>query len=95
VAGFKSLGELGKPAEQVAEEAAQGLLAYLEGNAAVDRYLADQLVLPLALAGGSSHFTTEAVTQHLVTNAWVVNQFLPGRVRVDGNLGERGTCRIE
>lgn len=95
VAGFTSLGELGKPAEQVAEEAAKGLLAYLEDDAAVDRYLADQVVLPLALAKGSSQFTTEAVTQHLLTNAWVVNQFLPGRVRVEGELGEPGGCWLE
>ncbi len=94
-AGFTSLGELGKPAEQVAEEAARDLLAYLQGDAAVDGYLADQLVLPLALASGPSQFTTEAVTQHLLTSVWVVNQFLPGRVRVKGGLGESGSCWIE
>ena len=92
VAGFTSFGELGKPAEQVAEEAAEHLLAYLEGDAAVDRYLADQLVLPLALAKSPSQFTTEAVTQHLLTSAWVVNQFLPGRITIEGKLGEPGEC---
>jgi len=94
-AGFTSLGELGKPAEQVAEEAVHDLLTYLRGDAAADRYLADQLVLPLALAEGPSQFTTEAVTQHLQTCAWVVNQFLPGRVRVEGKLGEPGSCWLE
>ncbi|NIV29405.1 MAG: RNA 3'-phosphate cyclase, partial [Anaerolineae bacterium] len=77
-AGFTSLGELGKPAERVAEEAAGKLLDFLHGEAALDRYLADQLVLPLALAAGPSKFTTEAVTDHLLTNAWVVDQFFPG-----------------
>lgn len=95
VAGFTSLGELGKPAEKVAEEAAHDLLAYLRGDPATDRYLADQLVLPLALATGPSQFTTEAVTQHLQTSAWVVNQFLPGRVRAEGKLGGPGRCWIE
>ena len=95
VAGFTSLGEMGKPAEQVAEEATQDLLAYLQGDAAVDRYLADQLVLPLALADGPSHFTTEVVTQHLQTSAWLVNRFLPGRVRVEGKVGAAGGCWIE
>jgi RNA 3'-terminal phosphate cyclase (ATP) len=94
VAGFTSLGELGKPAEQVAEEAVQDLQVYLEAGAAVDRYLADQLVLPLALAEGASCFSTEAVTEHLMTNAWVVNRFLPGRVRVEGKLGTPGACSI-
>ncbi|MGD8902211.1 MAG: RNA 3'-terminal phosphate cyclase [Anaerolineae bacterium] len=93
-AGFTALGKLGKPAEHVAEEAADRLLDFLRGNAVLDRHLADQLVLPLALASGPSHFSTEAVTGHLLTNAWVVNQFFPGRVQVEGERGQPGTCRI-
>jgi RNA 3'-terminal phosphate cyclase (ATP) len=94
VAGFTSLGELGKPAERVAEETADELLAYLVGGAALDPYLADQLVLPMAMAEGPLAFTTLEVTQHLLTNAWVVNQFLPGRVRVEGEEGRPGVCWI-
>ena len=93
-AGFTALGERGKPAERVAEEAASGLLDFFRGDAALDRYLADQLVLPLALAAGPSQFTTEAVTGHLLTNAHVVNQFFPGRVLVKGEEGQPGSCRI-
>jgi RNA 3'-terminal phosphate cyclase (ATP) len=93
-AGFTSLGERGKPAERVAEEAAQDLLAYLQSKAALERYLADQLVLPMALACSPSQFTAQEVTQHLLTNAWVVNQFLPGRVRVAGAEGHPGSCTI-
>lgn len=94
VAGFTSLGALGKPAEQVAEEAARDLLAYLKGDGALDRYLPDQLILPLALAGDRSRLTTTEVTQHMLTNAWVVSQFLPRSIRVDGPEGEPGTCWI-
>ena len=94
-AGFTALGELGKPAERVAEEAASQLLGFLQSEAALDQYLADQLVLPLALAAGPSEFTTESVTHHLLTNAWVVNQFFPGRVRVVGEEGQPGSCTIE
>jgi RNA 3'-terminal phosphate cyclase (ATP) len=93
-AGFTSLGELGKPAEQVAEEAAVELLEFLRSEAALDRHLADQLVLPMALSAGPSQFTTEVVTQHLLTNAWVVNRFSPGRVRIEGKEGQPGTCQI-
>ena len=95
VAGFTSLGELGKPAERVAEEAALELLNFVRSDAALDRHLADQMVLPLALANGPSCLTTEVVTRHLLTNAWVVNQFLPGRVRVEGEEGQPGLCRLE
>jgi RNA 3'-terminal phosphate cyclase (ATP) len=95
VAGFTSLGERGKPAERVAEEAANELLEFLHGSGALDRHLADQLVLPLALARGESWFTTERVTQHLITNAWVVNQFFPGRVQVEGDEDQPGACWIK
>jgi RNA 3'-terminal phosphate cyclase (ATP) len=93
-AGFSSLGALGKPSEQVADEAVHGLLAYLQGEAALDRYLADQLVLPLSLASGPSQLSTEQVTQHLLTVAWVVNQFFPGCVRVDGEEGAPGLVQV-
>ncbi len=93
-AGFTSLGERGKPAEQVAEEAVRGLLAFLPGEGALDEHLADQMVLPLAVAQGRSRFTTTAVTGHLLTVAWVVNQFFPGSVHVEGGEGRPGTCTI-
>jgi RNA 3'-terminal phosphate cyclase (ATP) len=94
LAGFTSLGKRGKPAEQVAKEACEDLLVFVDSRAALDRYLADQLILPLALAGGSSHLSTERVTQHLLTNAWTVNQFFPGCVRVEGEEGLPGECWI-
>jgi RNA 3'-terminal phosphate cyclase (ATP) len=49
----------------------------------------------MALAGGSSVLSTQRVTQHLLTNAWVVNQFLPGCVSVEGGEDEPGECRVE
>ncbi len=92
VAGFTSLGRRGKPAERVAEEAALDLIEFLHGDAALDRHLADQVVLPLALARGPSRWTTERVTRHLLTNVWVVNRFRPGRLRVEGEEGRPGMC---
>jgi RNA 3'-terminal phosphate cyclase (ATP) len=95
MAGFTSLGERGKPAERVAEEAADQLVQFLHSGAALDRHLADQMILPMALAAGPSRLTTEVVTQHLLTNAWVVNQFFPGRIRVEGEEGRPGECWID
>ena len=82
VAGFTGYGRLRKPAEKVAEEAVRAFLAYQRSGGAVDRYLADQLILPLALASGASHLTTDKLTDHLRTNAWLVEQFLPVRVQI-------------
>ncbi|HVO15794.1 MAG TPA: RNA 3'-terminal phosphate cyclase [Alphaproteobacteria bacterium] len=73
--GATALGARGKPAEKVAEEAVAQLLAYDRSGAAVDSHLADQLIVPAALASGPSAFTTQRVTRHLTTNAWVVRQF--------------------
>jgi RNA 3'-terminal phosphate cyclase (ATP) len=89
-AGFSSLGERGKPAERVADEAADGLLGFLASKAALDAHLADQLLIYLAMIPGSHRLTVAAVTEHLLTNAWVTEQFLPVRFEVTGGLQEPG-----
>jgi RNA 3'-terminal phosphate cyclase (ATP) len=78
-AGFSALGQLGKPSEQVAEEAVNDLLAFHHSGALLDRHLADQLVLPMALARLPGEFRVEELSPHTLTNLWVVEQFL-GRV---------------
>jgi RNA 3'-terminal phosphate cyclase (ATP) len=88
------LGARGKPAEQVADEACWDLLRWWHSGAAVEMHLADQLILPLALAGTPSSFSTCRVTQHLLTNAWVVQQFLPVQIEIEGDQDEAGTVRI-
>jgi RNA 3'-terminal phosphate cyclase (ATP) len=87
-AGFSTLGAKGKPSEQVAEEAVLALLAHRQSGAALDEHLADQVVLPMALAAGTSSYTVERVSRHLVTNAWVVEQFGLARVAIDGSRVE-------
>lgn len=92
---FFSLGERGKPAERVADEAVDELLEFLGTSGAVDPYLADQLVVPLALAPGESELAVSRVTGHLTTNAEAVRFFLPVRVEIDAPVGRPGTIRIE
>jgi RNA 3'-terminal phosphate cyclase (ATP) len=94
VAGFTALGARGKPAEKVAEEACEQFMAHHQSGAAVDPHLADQLILPLALAAGPSAFTTSQITQHLLTNIWVVEQFLPVRFQIEGQEGEPGQVTV-
>jgi len=90
LAGFQSLGARGKPAERVADEAVDAYFAFRRGQAAVDPHLADQMVLYLALARGPSVLVTSELTPHLLTNIWVVEQFLGPTFEVKGKLGERG-----
>ncbi|WP_439028659.1 RNA 3'-terminal phosphate cyclase [Haloarchaeobius sp. DT45] len=73
VAGFDALGEPGKPAERVGAEAATAATDFHAADAAVDAFLADQLVLPLALAGGRVRIP--AVTEHVQTNCQVMAAF--------------------
>jgi RNA 3'-terminal phosphate cyclase (ATP) len=82
---FVGLGARGKPAERVADEAVDELLAYLDapGAGAVDPHSADQLLLPLALAEGTSVFTVSDVTEHLRTNAATIRAFLDRDIRID------------
>lgn len=76
-ATFVGLGERGKPAEAVADEAVDELLAFEAVNeGAIDPHSADQLLLPLALAGGPSVYTVSEVTEHLRTNARTIRAFL-------------------
>lgn len=90
-AGFQSLGALRKRAERVADEACDELESYLKANMALDKHLADQLVLPIALADGNSRFTTSEITLHLLTNIAVVEKFLPVHFHVSHGVGEPGT----
>jgi RNA 3'-terminal phosphate cyclase (ATP) len=89
-----ALGALGKPAERVADEAADNLLAFLASDGAVDPFLADQLLLPLSFARGESRFRTSRITRHLQTNADVINLFQAAWVSIEGSPGEPGLVRI-
>lgn len=95
IAGFSALGARGKRAEQVAEEAVDALRTYLDSGAAVDPHLSDQLILYMALAEGTSAFTTSQVTSHLLTNIWVVKHFFAVRCEVHGTIGQPGQVHIE
>ncbi|HKZ17016.1 MAG TPA: RNA 3'-terminal phosphate cyclase [Geobacteraceae bacterium] len=76
---FTGFGELGVSAEKVAGDTVKAVAEYLAANVPVGRYLADQLLLPMALAGGGS-FRTLTPTRHMSTNADVIRQFLPVEV---------------
>lgn len=89
-AGFSALGRRGVPAERVADQAVNELLDFLASGAAVDAHLADQLVPFLALASSPSSFTCPALSPHLRTVAWTVQQFLPVRIE----FGEGRPARV-
>ncbi len=82
IAGFSSLGEKGKPAEKVGEEAAQKLLEFHASDYCIDEHLGDQLIPLMALAKGKNTIKT-AVTEHLLSNITVCEQFLPVKFAIE------------
>jgi len=91
VLGGSSLGERGKPAEKVGEEAALELVKAVESGAAVDAHLCDQLLAFCALAEGESEFTAQAWSSHSATNAWLIRQFIKKGFRANE---EGGAVRV-
>jgi len=86
--GADSLGEIGKPAEKVAEEAALSLIQQLEAKASVDYHLADQLIVWISLAKGTSKFYTSKLTLHTLTSIEICKQILGSKFTVEGELNK-------
>ena len=92
---FTALGKRGLPAERVADEAVDQLEAYLVSNAALDKYMTDQMILPLVITPHPSSFSTAEITRHLLTNIEVVQAFLDVEIVVEGELSYPGSVCIE
>lgn len=71
-----AFGRIGASAEHVANEAIDEMREYLASDAPVGIHLADQLLVPMALAGGGA-FQTVRLTSHTTTNIDTIQQFLP------------------
>ncbi|NRR33496.1 RNA 3'-terminal phosphate cyclase [Oxalobacteraceae bacterium] len=89
---FVGFGEKAVRAETVAKQLLQEVRDYLISGAAVGEHLADQLMLPMALAGGGK-FTTNKLSSHALTNAEVIGRFLPVTFQLE--RGEQiSTCTL-
>jgi RNA 3'-terminal phosphate cyclase (ATP) len=76
------LGEKGLRAELVAQRACDELAAFLAAGVPVGEHLADQLLLPLAVAGGG-RFRSTPLSRHATTNIDTIRQFLDVAIRVE------------
>ena len=89
-----SIGEPGKRAEEVGADAAREILFHISRRSAVDRYMGDQIIPYMAIAGNSSVKTAE-LTQHALTNIYMTEKFINKKFHVDGNLGEEAVINVE
>jgi RNA 3'-terminal phosphate cyclase (ATP) len=80
--GAAVVAQRGVTAEQLGEEAGQGLRADLASGAGVDVHAADQLLIYTALAQGESRLTVRELSLHAQTAMWLIEQFLPVRFQV-------------
>jgi RNA 3'-terminal phosphate cyclase (ATP) len=80
------IGEKGIRAELVAARACEQMERYLAANVPVGEHLADQLLLPMALAGGG-RFRCGPLSLHATTNVETIGRFLevPIRDEPDGD----------
>ncbi len=80
-------GEKGLRAELVAERACDELARHVASNVPVGEHLADQLLLPMALAGGGRFRTAAPLSLHATTNIATIRQFLDVPIRADEQNG--------
>jgi len=85
---FTGFGEKRVSAEAVAGKLAKEVREYLESGAPVGEHLADQLLIPMALAGGGS-FVATPLSSHSTTNIDVIEKFLSRRFAVDRSAETR------
>lgn len=71
---FTGFGEKSVPLKTVANKTVLQAKNYLDNNLVVDMYLADQLLIPMAIAGGGT-FVTGEPSLHTLTNIEVIKQF--------------------
>ena len=90
---FAAFGEKSVTAEAVAKRLLGEVRRYLKSDAAVGEHLADQLLLPMALAGGGA-FTATSISQHALTNAGIIARFLPVTIRFEPQA-QATLCTVE
>ncbi len=89
---FTGFGKRGVRAENVALETVKLVNEYLSSDQPVGKYLADQLLIPMAMAGGGK-FRTYSPTTHTKTNIEIIKKFL--QVEIVLNQITDSICEIE
>ena len=73
---FTAFGMRGKPSQNVVSEVVNLAKDFLASGAAIDRFLADQLLIYMAISKAGC-YTTNELSSHLLTNMEIIKKFLP------------------
>lgn len=84
--GADMAGAPRRPSEKIGRSVAQALLQDIAASGTVDRHLADQLIIFAALAERETTFRIPALTDHVVSNLWLVREILGAESSVQGNI---------
>jgi len=95
VIGADSLGERGKPAEKVGEDAASKFLEEVRSGAPIDRHMGDMIIPFIAVAEGTSEVKVSKLTLHLLTNIQITEMILGVKFNVEGGKDEAGIVEVE
>lgn len=94
MAGATAMGSRGVRVETLVQAAFEEVLNWMATDATVDPFLADQILIPAALAEEGSTFKVNELTKRFLTTVWVVKQFLPIHITVRGVEGEPGVVTV-
>ena len=94
IIGADSLGERGRPAEEVGEEAARMLIEELHSQASFDRHMGDILIPYMAVAEGLSEISVSQITMHTLTNIQIAEKILNVKFHVSGSVGHQGMISV-
>lgn len=86
--GSDRAGRMGRSSEAIGKYVVQNFAEDVKTGAAVDRYIADQLIIYAGLAGGITRYSIPRITEHVETNLWLIEKFLGARTRAHANLVE-------
>jgi RNA 3'-terminal phosphate cyclase (ATP)/RNA 3'-terminal phosphate cyclase (GTP) len=82
ILGASAIAQRGVPAETLGSEAGRLLREEISAGATLDIHAADQALIYLALAGGTSRFLARKLSSHALTTIWLLEQFLPVRFNI-------------
>ncbi len=89
-----SIGKPGKRAEVVGAIAAEEILRQIKNGSAIDKYMGDQIIPYMAIAGNSTIKTSD-LTEHTLTNIHITEFFIDKKFEVDGKLGETAVISVK
>ena len=77
---FTGFGQISVPLKKVVEHAVRACQFYQTSDVPVGVYLADQLLIPMAMAG-KGRFKTQKPSLHTLTNIEVIRQFMAVQIK--------------